>query len=58
MDINASDWLIYNKYNPSAKTNDFSVEFINNSSNWGGIHETDTTTKKSASDKTSRRTIW
>jgi uncharacterized repeat protein (TIGR01451 family) len=53
-----SSWLIYNKYNAAATTNEFDVEFINANSNWGGIHETDTTTNTNATEKTNRRTMW
>ncbi len=58
MEINASNWLIYNKYNQNAKKNGFEVEFINSSAGWAGEHETDSTTKKSAADITNRRLMW
>jgi hypothetical protein len=58
MENNASQWLIYNKYNPTATKNSFEVEFINPAGNWAGVHETNTTTKQNASKTTNRRTLW
>jgi hypothetical protein len=58
MENNASQWLIYNKYNPSATKNSFEVEFINPSGDWAGIHETNATTKQNASKTSNRRTLW
>ena len=58
MENNASGWLIYNKYNPNATTNEFDVEFVNPGASWAGIHETNTTTDNDASNKTSRRIMW
>jgi hypothetical protein len=54
----ASKWLIYNKYDDNATSNEFEVEFINANSNWAGKKETDNTTNKKASDRTNRRTMW
>ncbi|MDQ7067243.1 MAG: hypothetical protein Q9M40_04205 [Sulfurimonas sp.] len=51
-------WLIYNKYQPSATTNSFEVEFTNINSAWAGVHETNTTTNMNSSNKTNRRTMW
>jgi len=53
-----SKWLIYNKYDDNATSNEFEVEFINANSNWAGKKETDNTTNKKASDRTNRRTMW
>jgi len=58
MKNNASDWLIYNKYDANAATNEFEVEFIKPASNWAGVHETNSTTNRNASDKTNRRLMW
>ncbi|WP_457745020.1 hypothetical protein [Sulfurimonas sp.] len=58
MEINASNWLIYNKYNKNAKKNEFEVEFINSTGKWAGEHETDSTTKNNAADLTNRRLMW
>jgi len=54
----ASDWLIHNKYNSAADTNEFNVEFINANSDWAGQRETNNTTTRNASDTTNRRTMW
>jgi hypothetical protein len=58
MENQASTWLIYNKYNENDTTNEFDVEFVNPNANWAGIHETNTTTKTDATEKTNRRTMW
>lgn len=58
MQINNSDWLIYNKYNPNATVNEFDVEFISPSGNWAGEAETNTTTKRNAAKQTNRRLMW
>jgi len=58
MSITPSSWLIYNKYNPAATTNEFEVEFINNDSSWAGKKSTDTTTKTTGSSTTNRRSMW
>jgi hypothetical protein len=55
MQILPSSWLIYNKYNPNATTNDFEVEFHNDNSGWVGSGETDvstTTEKNGVKDRT------
>ncbi len=54
----ASSWLIYNKYNPNATTNEFEVEFEKGDSKWAGKSATDTVSKNSASQTTNRRTMW
>ena len=36
MEINSSNWLLYNKYNPLANTNDFKVEFYSNQGGYVG----------------------
>jgi hypothetical protein len=58
MEMNSSTWLIYNKYDASATTNEFEVEFGATDSAWAGAHETNTTTTNSASSKTNRRLMW
>ena len=58
MENNASNWLIYNKYTPTATKNEFEVEFEGANSSWSGKHETNTTTIRSGSEKTNRRTMW
>lgn len=59
MENNASGWLIYNKDNPSATRNQFSVEFQDAAdSGWSGAAETNTTTKSPNAVKTNRRSNW
>jgi len=58
MENNASSWLIYNQYNPTAKTNEFQVEFLNGAANWSGAHETNTTTVNGGTSITNRRLMW
>jgi hypothetical protein len=58
MYTNASNWLIYNKYNQNAIRNRFDVEFMKSNNSWAGIHETDTHTKKKAATQTNRRSMW
>jgi deoxyribose-phosphate aldolase len=58
MEINASNWLIYNKYDAAALVNEFSVEFDKASTGWSGEHETNTTKADNATLKTNRRSMW
>jgi len=58
MENNSSTWLIYNPYNNTATTNEFSVEFTKAGTPWRGQHETNTTTTTNATDRTNRRTMW
>ena len=58
MQHNADGWLLYNKYNPNATTNEFEVEFTGSSGSWAGKHETDTTTKTDGASTINRRTMW
>jgi hypothetical protein len=58
MENNASSWLIYNKYNNNALTNEFQVEFLGGASSWAGVHETNTSTDNNATTKTNRRSMW
>lgn len=55
---NASDWLIYNKYNNGLFKNEFEVEFDYGASSWAGVRETTTTTDRNATTKTNRRSMW
>jgi hypothetical protein len=62
MQINPSSWLIYNKYNSAATTNEFEIEFTqdtSNKDNWAGVAEDGAgNSKSSAASKTNRRTMW
>ena len=53
-----SPWLIFNRYNPTATTTEFPVEFINGDPNWSGAHETDTTSVDGGTSITNRRVMW
>lgn len=58
MENNASDWLIYNKYDGSATSNEFGVEFIGKAADWSGIHETNNSTKSNGTLWTNKRLDW
>ncbi len=57
IEINASSWLIYNPYNPTATINDFSVEFLGGGG-WAGIGTTGKTVDLNISTKGSKRIEW
>jgi uncharacterized repeat protein (TIGR01451 family) len=57
MHNDASPWLIYNEYDPTATRNEFQVHFLSEGG-WTGEHETDVTTKPDANVITNRRTMW
>ena len=57
MENNASNWLIYNKYDANDTKNEFVVEFVNDG-NWTGENETSVTTKNRSSIITNRRSMW
>lgn len=58
MQTSSSGWLIYNKYDNTATTNEFEVEFYKPGGNWTGVKNTDTTTDSNASETTSKRIFW
>jgi hypothetical protein len=58
MEATLPEWLLYNKYNSLATTNEFEVEFTNSDSSWAGKRETNTTTNTTAAEKTNRRSMW
>lgn len=52
-------WLIYNKYDAGAASNDFEVEYLGGQDgSWAGKHETNTTTTTTSSPVTNRRVMW
>lgn len=53
-----NDWLIHNKYNPNATSNEFEVEFEQTSSSWSGKSDTNSTSITRGASKTNRRTMW
>lgn len=58
MQNTASSWLIYNRYNASATTNEFEVEFEDSKNDWIGVNDSNVTTKQSGTKRTNRRTMW
>jgi len=58
MEINASNWLIYNENNAGATSNSFQIEFNKSGAGWSGKHETNSETNTIGSVKTNRRTMW
>ena len=58
MENNASNWLIYSKYNSAATKNQFEVEFDTGAATWAGVRETNTTTTSNVTSKTNRRSMW
>ena len=60
MQVTPSSWLIYNKYDEDAETNEFEVEFNKDSSStsWAGKAETTNSTSSRATSITNRRSMW
>ncbi|QOP41938.1 InlB B-repeat-containing protein [Sulfurimonas marina] len=57
MDMNTSNWLIYNPDDENATVNEFQAEF-NKAGDWSGEHETNSTTNVEAGKKANRRINW
>jgi hypothetical protein len=57
MQMQSSDWLIYDKDDNTSTTNKFTIEFIGNS-DWSGKHEEDTTTNVIGIPTTKGRVSW
>lgn len=53
-----SSWLVYSKYSPTATTNQFQVEFQNGNTSYAGVHNTNTSTKRTGNNNNIRRTMW
>ena len=58
MENNASNWLIYNKYDANDTKNEFVVEFWKTGGKWAGKRETNTTTHSKGTERTNRRSMW
>lgn len=58
MENNASNWLIYNKYDANDTKNEFPVEFWKTGGKWAGKRETNTTTHSKGTERTNRRSMW
>ncbi|SFV57796.1 hypothetical protein MNB_SM-7-1417 [hydrothermal vent metagenome] len=57
MENNASEWLIYNKYDENATHNEFDVKFESSGGEWAGKNESNSSTKTSNVNK-SRILQW
>ena len=58
MENNASTWLIYNKYDINATTNEFEVEFLGETGKWAGKDDANSTANTTGALKTNRRSMW
>lgn len=58
MENNASRWLIYNRDNPTATRNYFSVEFEEAVDEWCGESNTSSTTTTTGAARSNRRSMW
>ncbi|QFR49887.1 hypothetical protein FJR48_09165 [Sulfurimonas lithotrophica] len=58
MENNASRWLIYNKFDANDDKNEFEVEFVKSSQDWGGVDDANSTSQTSGASKTNRRIMW
>ncbi|WP_281950439.1 hypothetical protein [Nitrosophilus kaiyonis] len=57
MDINASSWLIYNKFDSNAKTNHYYIEFTK-TGDWAGIGDTGKVVDVNISQENEKRIEW
>jgi len=58
MQATPSSWLVYNRFNTAATSNEFDVEFYKAGGDWTGQRETETTTDSTAAVTTNRRILW
>lgn len=58
MENNASEWLLYNRYNGSVLRNEFDVTFEAPATSWDGASETNSSTRSDGATKTNRRSMW
>ncbi len=58
MEINASNWLIYNQNNENATSNQFQIEYNKLGTGYSGEHETTSETSTRGNIKTNRKTMW
>jgi hypothetical protein len=59
MKLNASSWLIYNKYDSNASANEFEIEFEKDQKgNKIGENETNSSTKSFGTTILNRRSLW
>lgn len=57
MNVNNSNWLIFNRFDAAATVNNFELEF-NNAAGWGGTNESNVSVDSNASINTNRRIQW
>ncbi|WP_200763587.1 Calx-beta domain-containing protein [Nitrosophilus alvini] len=58
IDMNASSWLIYNRFDPTANVNSFYIEFTGKPKDWAGIGSTGKTVDLNISQDSERRIDW
>ena len=57
IDLNASDWLIYNRYDGAAPANDFEIEYFT-TGRWGGEDQSNMSVDANTSTNVNRRIQW
>jgi hypothetical protein len=57
MELNASNWLIYNRYDPAAVVNDFEIEYYT-TGRWGGQDQSNMSVDANTSTNVNRRIQW
>ena len=57
IDLNASDWLIYNRYDAAAAANDFEIEYFT-TGRWGGEDQSNMSVDANTSTNVNRRIQW
>jgi uncharacterized repeat protein (TIGR01451 family) len=55
--VNTNKWLVFNKYLPTATTNDFELEFYGSGS-WTGVDQSGVSSGDNAAGNTNRRIQW
>ncbi len=58
IDLNASSWLIYDKFDENATTNHFYVTFPGSAKDWAGVGKTGKTVDLNISTSTQKRIEW
>lgn len=58
IDFTPSPWMIFNRFNQNATTDDFIVEFINTASDWAGEGSLGQTVDLNVSTRQNRRLDW
>ena len=58
IEVNASNWLIYNKYDTNAVRNAYELEFNAKGVFWGGTDQSGNRIDNNATENTNRRIMW